>query len=97
MYVPQVGEILTVALPYETTRAEVMRVEGNNTVIAALNQSRPFSKFHDYRHEDWIIVRRAHGLGGTDTWRADGTVPKPAPVMAEEVEPTWKRRERKGK
>jgi hypothetical protein len=99
MRIPEVGEVLTVGLPSEVTRAEVQAVEDKDTVIATLNQSRPFSKFHDYRYEDWVRAKRVEGLvPGISKWEVVGTVAKPAPrAVAAEPEPAGKRRERKVK
>lgn len=98
MYTPEVGEILTVVLPYETTRAEVKHVESPIEVIAHLNQARPFSKNHHYSFDDWIrVVKHDGAVPGTNVWKAEGIVPRPVQVPEEEQKPMGKRRERKAK
>lgn len=98
MFIPEPESILTVALPHETTRAQVKEVVSRNMVIVALNQSRPMSKDHGYKYEDWLEVRRGPSMTpGVDMWNAVRTVPRPVKKLAVEEGPKGRRREIKAK
>lgn len=64
-YVPEVGNIITVELPGERTRATIERVISDEAVIAKL-QTFTTSKEHDYRKGDLVPCRFTDvGMGAT--------------------------------
>ena len=98
MFTPEPDSIMTVALPHETTRAQVKEVVSRNMVIVALNQARPMNKDHGYKYEDYVEVRRGQSMvPGVDVWSAVRTVPKPVKKPVVEEAPKGRRREVKAK
>jgi hypothetical protein len=90
-YVPEIGEMIPVHLPYETIRAEVIHVFNDDEIAVNLNV-RPQGKSHDYREQDWVRCVRTPGTVSGFIWDAVAKIEKPpqAPV----AEPTGKRRGR---
>lgn len=63
MYVPQVGNTLTITLPGEVLRAVIQKVVTPNSVIAQII-SQPMAKSHSYAKDGIIACRRQKTMFG---------------------------------
>lgn len=89
-YVPEIGEMIPVHLPFETLRAEVIHVYDDDQIAVNLS-IRPQGKNHDYREQDWVRCIRKPGTVTGFIWDAVEKIEKPPqPPTA----PPGKRRER---
>lgn len=79
IFVPRVGDDLTVTLPAEQMRAQVRRVIDRNTVIVQIGQ--PFMRTHNFRKDDLVACRRTPGVLG-ESWQAIEVRPAPPDVQA---------------
>lgn len=78
-YFPTEGDILTVSLPNEATRATVVNVIDEDTIEAVLDQSYPFTRLHGYNFGDRLHFRREeHPLG--QRWAVSDAPPKSYPA-----------------
>lgn len=87
-YEPKVGDIITVLLPDERTRATIEKLISNTAAIVQLNHFVTATKSHNYRKGDLVPVRygtQDMGLPGwtavSDKELAAATLPEP---LAEE-------------
>lgn len=70
-YVPEVGDTVTIELPDERTRAEIVRAISNATVIVRLTQYlTASSKSHSYKKGDLVPCRFVTGPMNQMMWKA---------------------------
>lgn len=67
-FVPKVDAYLTIALPGELLRGQVLKVVSDDSVIVEIS-TEPLAKSHNYKFRDVIICRRKIGMFGED-WEA---------------------------
>lgn len=75
-YVPSIGELIPVHLPFETIRAEVIHVFGDDAIAVNLSV-KPQGKNHDYRESDWVRCVRKPGFVAGEVWDAVEKLEKP--------------------
>lgn len=69
-YVPQVGDTITLELPDERTRAELVKIVGNDTAIARLITFTTGKASHNYRKGDLVPCRFGKVGMNLTGWRA---------------------------
>jgi hypothetical protein len=67
-FVPKVDAYLTISLPGELLRAQVLKVVSDDSVIVEIC-SEPLARSHNYKFRDVVICRRKVGMFGED-WEA---------------------------
>lgn len=83
-YEPKVGDIITVEIPDERTRAEIMKVVSDTAVIARL-MTYLVSKSHNYRKDDLVPCKFGQLDMTVPGWKAiserelEDMLPKPEP------------------
>lgn len=68
LIVPQIGEVITVTLPGEIIRAEVVRILDDDNIVCKLQQ--PMAKSHSFHKNDLVNFHRAKGFM-REHWEAD--------------------------
>lgn len=90
-YEPKVGDVITVELPDERTRATIERLVSDSAAIVRLNHFVTATKSHNYRKGDLVPVRYGLLDMGLTGWHsvserelAEATPPEPEaePVIA---------------
>ena len=82
---PEVGQLITVELPDERTRAEIIKVISETAVLAKISQFTTASKSHPYKKGDVVGAQLKPGNLGQIAWIAVDerpTVPRPETIAA---------------
>ena len=80
---PQVGQQITIDLPDERTRAEVVKVISDSACLAKIMQFTTASKSHPYHKDDIVAVQYKRDGMGLNAWIA--IEERPAAPSAETV------------
>jgi len=82
---PQVGQLITVNLPDERTRAEVVQVISETGCLAKIAQFTTAAKSHSYRKGDIVAVQMRKDGMGQQGWTAieeRPTAPRPETIAS---------------
>lgn len=82
---PQIGQFITVDLPDERTRAEVVKVISDTACLAKLAQFTTAAKSHPYHKGDVVAVQLRKDGMGLQAWIAieeRATAPKPETIAS---------------
>lgn len=81
MFIPKIGEQMTVTLPNEAVRATVANVINKDMIEADLNLMQPFTRIHGYGFGQRLKFRRASDVFG-EKWALVENQPKATPNKA---------------
>lgn len=82
---PIVGQLITVELPDERTRAEVVKVISETAVLAKISQFTTASKSHSYKKDDVVGAQMKKSNLGQMAWVAVDerpSAPRPETIAA---------------